>query len=71
MPALNIPPFACKLTESAGVKMIYDMFRKKYVVLTPEEWVRQHMLHFLTGHLHYPKGLIKVEGGLRYNQLQK
>ena len=51
--------------------MIYDPFRRKYIVLTPEEWVRQHVLHFLTTHLHYPKGLVKVEGGLRYNRLQK
>ena len=41
------------------------------MVLTPEEWVRQHFIHFLINQLHYPKSLIKVEGGLIFNTLQK
>jgi hypothetical protein len=41
------------------------------VVLTPEEWVRQHLVNYFIDHLHYPKSLIKIERGLVYNQLQK
>ena len=40
-------------------------------MLTPEEWVRQHFVHYLTYELSYPKALVKIEGGLRYNQLAK
>jgi hypothetical protein len=50
---------------------IFDSIRKKYVVLTPEEWVRQHFVNYLVNHLHYPKSLIKLEGGLKYNTLSK
>lgn len=41
------------------------------VVLTPEEWVRQHFIHFLINELNYPKSLIKIESGVGYNRLQK
>jgi len=51
--------------------MIFDPLRKKHLVLTPEEWVRQHFVNYLVSELHYPKALIKLEGGLSYNQLQK
>lgn len=51
--------------------MIFDPLRKKHLVLTPEEWVRQHFVNYLIVELHYPKSLIKLEGGLSYNQLQK
>ena len=47
--------------------MIYDAIRKKYVLLTPEEWVRQHVVNLLVAYLHYPKSLVKLEGGHRYN----
>lgn len=67
MHALNLPSFDAKITHSEGVNLIYDSIRKKYVALTPEEWVRQHMLHFLIAHLHYPKGLTKVESGHLHN----
>ena len=50
---------------------IFDPMRKKYVALTPEEWVRQHILHYLTENLSYPKSLIAVERGLKVNDLQK
>lgn len=51
--------------------MIFDSIRKKFVVLTPEEWVRQHFLNYLIETLYYPKALIKIETGLIYNQLQR
>ena len=41
--------------------MIFDFLRRKYVALTPEEWVRQHFVHYLVEHKGYPKGLIGNE----------
>lgn len=71
MQNLNLPPFEYKIREIDGKAAIFDILRKKYIVLTPEEWVRQHFVHFLIKHYQYPKSLIKVESGLKYNQLQK
>lgn len=51
--------------------MILDLIRKKYVVLTPEEWVRQHFVHFLISQMKYPKSLFKIESGLKFNKIQK
>ncbi len=52
-----------------GTRMIFDCCRKKYVALTPEEWVRQNFIHFLISEMHYPQGLISVEKGIRFNGL--
>jgi len=71
MVQLNLPSFAVKLKNSNGKVWIFDCIRKKYVVLTPEEWVRQHFIAYLTEVLKYPRSLIKVEAGLTYNQLTK
>lgn len=71
MMALNLPEFDVKLKKSEGKVWIFDGIRKKYVVVTPEEWVRQHLVHYFIHHLNYPKALIKIEQGLQYNQLQK
>jgi hypothetical protein len=71
MVTLNLPSFAHKVQKVQGKAVIFDILRKKYVALTPEEWVRQHLIHFLINHLSYPKALIKVEGGLKYNKLAK
>jgi hypothetical protein len=68
---LNLPVFDYKLKKADGKVWIFDVIRKKYVVITPEEWVRQHFVHYLISHFKYPKSLVKVEGGLLYNQLQK
>jgi hypothetical protein len=54
-----------------GGRVIFDFIRKKYVSLTPEEWVRQHILVYLHFTLHYPKGLIAVEKEISLNQLKK
>ena len=65
MQALDLPPFDAKLTQSAtNQPLIWDGLRRKHVVLTPEEWVRQHVVHYLINHLGYPRGL-------RYNQRHK
>lgn len=70
MEKLNIPSFDYKWKFIEGRKHIFDIVRKKYVVLTPEEWVRQHFIHLLMDH-GYPKGLMSIEGGVKYNKLQK
>jgi hypothetical protein len=71
MIALNLPPFDHKIKNKDGKLFIFDILRKKYVFLTPEEWVRQHFIHFLINTYHYPKALMRVEGGLKYNHLPK
>jgi hypothetical protein len=68
---LNLPPFDYKLQKADGKVWIFDVIRKKYIVLTPEEWVRQHFINYLITDLKYPRALLKIEGGLMYNQLQK
>ena len=71
MVQLNIPPFDYKIKEIKGKICIFDIIRKKYLVLTPEEWVRQHFIQYLIGQKKFPKTLIQIEGGLQLNQLQK
>lgn len=71
LPILNLPPFEPKLQEKDGKLGIFDSLRKKYLILTPEEWVRQHWINCLVNQLNYPKGLVSLEKGLIYNKLQK
>lgn len=59
------------IIEKAGKVYIYDQLRHKYLLWTPEEEVRQQVLAHLIDDLHYPKGLIAVEAGLRYNKRMK
>ncbi len=68
---LNLPAFEYKVKKQADKLYIYDAIRRKYLQLTPEEWVRQHFIHYLMGHLNYPRGLITTESGLKYNKLQR
>ena len=69
MKTLNLPPYEFKL--SSDKTSIFDVIRKKFIVLQPEEWVRQHFVNYLINHLGYPAGLIKVEFGISYNKLSK
>lgn len=71
MPALSLPPASLTFRQEEGRTLVFDAFRKKYVTLTPEEWVRQHFLHWLTTHYDYPAGLIAVEAPLKYYRLKK
>lgn len=57
--------------EQEGRQVIFDEVRKKPVSLTPEEWVRQHILHYLIYDKQYPKSMIAVERSLDLNGLQK
>lgn len=71
MVLLNLPPFDYALKQEGDKVYILDVLRRKYLLLTPEEWVRQHFVHYLINELRYPKALIRVEGGLRFNSLSK
>ncbi|MGR3810579.1 type I restriction enzyme HsdR N-terminal domain-containing protein [Jiulongibacter sp. NS-SX5] len=71
MEKLNLPEFSCKITENEGKTFVFDILRKKNIVLTPEEWVRQHLVHLLIHHLSFGPGLIKLESGLKYESLDK
>jgi hypothetical protein len=59
--ALNLPPCPARTRERDGKKDIFDPIRRKYVRLTPEEWVRQHFVHYLVQQHHVPRGLMAVE----------
>jgi hypothetical protein len=71
MQVLNFPTYQFKIKSSENTNYIFDIIRKKYVVLTPEEWVRQHTLHFLIFEKNYPQSLIAVEKQLKVNNLIK
>ena len=71
MYALNLPQFDYKLKRADGKVWIFDSIRKKFIVLTPEEWVRQHFVNYLIAHCGYPRTLVRIEGGLHYNQMQR
>lgn len=61
---LNIPPFQMKLSGTQERPKILDVLRRKFVALTPEEWVRQHFIHFLIEHKGYPSALMANEVAL-------
>lgn len=58
---LNLPDYEIKIKEKDGRPHIFDFLRRRFVALTPEEWVRQHFVHFLADHKGYPAGLIANE----------
>ena len=68
MKDLNLPPADLKIVQDKGTLKIFDFIRKKYLVLTPEEWVRQNFIHFLVFHRGFPGGLLKLESGVKYYQ---
>lgn len=68
---LNFPQYPFRIKEEAGAAYIFDDIRKKFLLLTPEEWVRQHVVKFLINEKSFPKTLIKLEGGLKLHTLQK
>lgn len=71
MQKLNLPSFDYKVKKDEGKIWIFDIIRKKFVILTSEEWVRQHFLNYLIAEMNYPKSLLKIESGLMYNTLRK
>lgn len=62
---LNLPTYDLRLRRTGNHDMIFDVLRRKYVALTPEEWVRQHFVHFLIEHKGYPTALLANEIELR------
>ena len=68
---LNLPECDFRLRREEGKVWIFDTIRKKFVVLTPEEWVRQHFVNYLITQKQIPRSIIRIEGGLIYNELQK
>jgi hypothetical protein len=74
LPKLNFPDYQFKITAESvdgQSSKIFDIVRKKYVTLTPEEWVRQHLIQFLITEKKFPASLMAVETKLKVNQLLK
>ena len=71
MQKLNLPAFSAKLKNKENKTLIFDKIRKKYVVLTPEEWVRQHFVMYLLEDKKYPVSLVALEKQLTINNLKK
>jgi hypothetical protein len=65
---LNLPQPQLRLAKKANDIMVWDEIRKKHLKLTPEEWVRQHFVHFLIQEKNYPKNSIALEGGFHLNE---
>ena len=61
MQALNLPRYEISVKRNGERLTIFDFLRRRHVALTPEEWVRQHFVHFLVEHKGYPKGLLANE----------
>lgn|SRR5690606_3833227 len=68
---LNFPKFQFRFKNNENKRFIFDEIRKKYVLLSPEEWVRQHVVHFLIKVKHYPKSYINVEKVVKINNMNK
>lgn len=68
---LNFPTYNFKVKTEENTNYIFDSIRKKYVVLQPEEWVRQHLVQYLIHEKKYPASLISIEKGLEVNGLKK
>ena len=71
MQQLNFPSYTFRFKNSENKPLIFDEVRKKFVVLTPEEWVRQNCVRFLTNELKYPYSLINVEKQIKVHQRTK
>ena len=71
MLSLNLPVFDTKIATRNGKNVIFDVIRRRYVALTPEEWVRQHFVHFLIVHKGYPSSLMANEVLLNLNGTKK
>ena len=73
-PKLNFPDYNFKIIngdKEGQSSKVFDMVRRKYVVLTPEEWVRQHLLNYLVFDKEYPKSLIGIEKRMLVNRIVK
>ena len=71
MQKLNFPKYSFRLKNSENKVSVFDSIRKKFVILQPEEWVRQHCVKYLIQEKGYPESLINVEKELKINGLRK
>jgi hypothetical protein len=71
METLNLPTYSFSVKSEAGRNYIFDAIRKKYIVLTPEEWVRQNFIRYLVSEKGFPAPLIAVEQQFIFNKMQK
>jgi hypothetical protein len=71
MLALHLPEYAHTLKKIKGELYIFEVIRRKYLLLTPEEWVRQQFIQHILLEYDYPKSLIRTEIGLQYDRRQK
>jgi len=69
MQKLNLPEYQLSIRNKGNKNEVFDSIRKKYVILTPEEWVRQNFILFLINEKNYPSSLIAVEKGLKVNNM--
>lgn len=70
-PELQLPVCSLNILEDNGDEKVFDIIRKQYVSLTPEEWVRQHFVHMLVNHYNYPKTALAVEARITVNRQYK
>ncbi|MAR39250.1 MAG: restriction endonuclease subunit R [Flavobacteriales bacterium] len=70
LPILSLPIYKLKLKVVQQKTHIFDVVRKKYLLLTPEEWVRQNFIHYLNKEKKYPLGLMGIEKMVKYNSLK-
>jgi predicted type IV restriction endonuclease len=71
MQQLNFPTYSFRFKNSENKVSIFDEIRKKFILLTPEEWVRQHVVEFLLVEKKYPKSFINVEKKVKVNGMNK
>jgi hypothetical protein len=71
MQKLHFPTYTFRFKNSENKIAIFDEIRKKFILLTPEEWVRQHIIQFLLQEKNYPKSHINVEKIIKINSLNK
>ena len=71
MYSLNLPSYDAKIRKNGSSMEIYDSLRRKYVALTPEEWVRQHFVNWLIIDKEYPTSLMANEAGIKLNSLTR
>jgi len=71
MQKLNFPEYAFRFKNTENKVAIFDEIRKKFIILTPEEWVRQHVVHFLLTAKNFPKSHVNVEKVVKVNGMNK
>jgi hypothetical protein len=71
MQNLNFPVYSFRFKNSENKVSIFDVLRKKFIILTPEEWVRQHTVQFLLQEKNYPKSHLNVEKLIKINDINK